>query len=291
MDSSRAARRRFPSPGPLVTCAELAAPAHPLLERVEVRRNDRLTEGVGLLVLSAPRIASTVAPGQFVHLRVSVGADFLLRRPFSVHRATDETIEVLYQVLGRGTRELSERRSGDVMDAIGPLGHGWQVPEGASHVLLVAGGLGAAPLGMLAERLSGRGVAVSVAQGAPTAARLVGRDLFESVARRVEVATDDGSAGERGFVTRLSERLIGEDRPDHVCVCGPEVMTRAVAAQAASAGIPCQVSLERLMACGIGACLSCVVTTTSGRKRACVDGPVFDAEEVCWDGSEIPPRH
>ena len=274
-----------------MTCAGLDSPTHPLLERVEVVRNERVAEGVGLLVLGAPRIAATVRPGQFIHLRVSVGADFLLRRPFSVHRVAGGSIEILYQVLGRGTRALSERVSGDVMDAIGPLGRGWRVPEGAAHALLVAGGLGAAPLGMLAECLAERGVAVSVAQGAPTAERLVAHELFEHVARRVEVATDDGSAGERGLVTAASLRLLGDDTPDVVYSCGPEAMSRAVAAQALSAGVPCQVSLERLMACGVGACLSCVVTTTDGRKRACVDGPVFDATEVCWDGSEVPPRH
>lgn len=274
-----------------VTCAELDSSVHPLLERVVVTRNERVTEGVGLLVLHAPRVAAAVEPGQFVHLRIAVGADFLLRRPFSVHRTMGETIEVLYQVLGRGTRELSTRQPGDVMDAIGPLGHGWSVPEGVAHALLVAGGLGAAPLGMLAERLAVHGVAVSVAQGAPTAERLIARELFEDVARRVEYATDDGSVGEHGFVTAVSQRLLAEDRPDIVYVCGPEVMARAVAAQTAAAGVRCQVSLERLMACGIGACLSCVVSTVSGRKRACVDGPVFDAGEVCWDGSEVPPRH
>jgi dihydroorotate dehydrogenase electron transfer subunit len=269
----------------------LENPAHPLLERVEVVRNERLSEGVGLLALHSPRIAATVQPGQFVHLRIAIGADFLLRRPFSVHRAAGDRIEILYQVLGRGTRELASRQAGNVMDAVGPLGTGWRVPTGVAHALIVAGGLGAAPLGMLVERLAAGGVAVSVALGAPTAERLVVRDLFESLARRVEVATDDGSAGERGFVTVVSERLLAADKPDVVYVCGPEAMERAVAAQAVAAGVPCQVSLERLMACGIGACLSCVVTTTSGRKRACVDGPVFDAEEVCWDGSEVPPRH
>ena len=267
------------------------AAAHPLLERVEVLLNERVATGVGLLSLRSPRIAASVRPGQFVHLRIAVGTDFILRRPFSVHRAGADTIEILYQVLGRGTRELADAERGDVMDAIGPLGSGWEVGEGVAHALLVAGGLGAAPLGMLAEELAAAGVAVSVAVGAPTSERLVARELFESVARRVDVATDDGSAGERGFVTVVSERLLREDRPDIVCVCGPEVMARAVAAQAAAAGVPCRVSLERVMACGIGACLSCVVTTVGGRKRACVDGPVFDAEEVCWDGSEVPPRH
>jgi dihydroorotate dehydrogenase electron transfer subunit len=132
---------------------------------------------------------------------------------------------------------------------------------------------------------------VVIAQGAPTAARLVASDLFERVARRVDVATDDGSAGENGYVTVVTRRLLAEERFDAVYCCGPEVMQRSVAAQAAEAGVPCQVSLERLMACGIGACLSCIVSTTGGQKRACIDGPVFDAGEVCWDGSEIPPKH
>jgi dihydroorotate dehydrogenase electron transfer subunit len=280
-----------------VTCAGEPRGAHPSLETVAVLANERVAEGVGLIALTAPRIAASVRPGQFVHLRIADGADFILRRPFSVHRArhgagrAGGTIEILYQVLGRGTRELAEKRAGDVMDAIGPLGRGWDVPDDAAHVLLVAGGLGAAPLGMLAEELAERGVAVSVAIGAPTAARLLVRDLFERVARRVEVATDDGSAGEPGFVTLVSERLIAEDRPSLVCACGPETMARTVAAQAAGAGIGCQVSLERLMACGIGACLSCVVTTAHGRARACVDGPVFDAADVVWDASEVPPGH
>jgi dihydroorotate dehydrogenase electron transfer subunit len=274
-----------------VTCAGDSRGSHALLERVEVLANDRVAEGVGLVSLHAPRVAAAVRPGQFIHLRVSQDADFILRRPFSVHRAEGERIEILYQVLGKGTRALSEKPRGAAMDAIGPLGHGWDVVEGVAHVLLVAGGLGAAPLGMLAEELAARGVAVSVALGAPTSGRLMALDLFQRVARRVDVATDDGSAGEQGLVTAVSQRLIAEDRPTLVCACGPEVMARAVAAQAALAGVACQVSLERLMGCGIGACLSCVVTTTRGRLRACVDGPVFDAGEVVWDGRETPPRH
>jgi len=177
------------------------------------------------------------------------------------------------------------------MDVIGPLGRGWTVPDGTAHALLVAGGLGAAPMGMLVARLAARGVAASVALGAPSQERLMARDVFEAHARRVVCSTDDGSAGERGPVTGPAARLLAEDRPDVVYVCGPEVMSRAVARMAADAGVPCQVSLERLMACGIGACLSCVVATRSGQKRACCDGPVFDAEEVLWDASEVPSRH
>lgn len=258
-----------------------------LLEQVAVEANERVATGVGLLALRAPRIAASVRPGQFVHLRIAEGTAFILRRPFSVHRVHGETVEVLYQVVGVGTRWLAEREPGDAMDAIGPLGSGWRIPEDAAHALLVAGGLGAAPLGMLAEALAERGVAVSVAHGAPTAERLVAARLFEDVARRVETATDDGSAGVRGFVTALVPGLLADDRPDVVYACGPEPMMCAVARLAAEAGVPCQVSLERLMACGVGACLSCTVSTRSGLKRACADGPVFDAVDVVWAQDEV----
>jgi len=268
------------------------APDKPALERVTVIANDPIAPGVGLIVLRAPRCASLVKPGQFVHLRVATGADIILRRPFSIHRAYDDRIEILYQILGTGTLRLAEKPAADdSMDLVGPLGHGWGMPEGISHALLVAGGLGAAPLGMLAEQLAERGIAVTVAQGAPTTERLVARGLFERVARRVEVATDDGTAGEQGFVTGPVARLLAEESFDVVYVCGPEAMQRAVSRQVAETDSQCQVSLERLMACGIGACLSCVVTTTDGQKRACVDGPVFNAEEVVWDASETPPKH
>ncbi len=264
----------------------------PALERVRVLANDRIAQGVGLMALHAPRCAATIQPGQFVHLRVSRGADIILRRPFSVHRATGERIEILYQILGEGTLRIAEKPVGDTsMDLVGPLGHGWTVPNDAAHALIVTGGLGAAPLGMLAEQLAAAGVALSVAMGAPTAQRLVARELFERVARRVEVSTDDGSEGEQGFVTGPVVRLLAEERFDVVYACGPEPMQRAVAKLACEVGATCQVSLERLMACGIGACLSCVVSTHDGLKRACVDGPVFSAEEVVWDASQTPPKH
>jgi len=258
---------------------------------VVVRANERIAEGVGLLVLNAPRTAATIRPGQFVHLRIAEGRDFILRRPFSVHRGTGEDIEILYQVLGVGTHALARASRDAEMDVLAPLGTGWEVGDGLTRALLVAGGLGAAPLGMLAEVLAEKGVALTIVQGAPTSERLVARELFETVARRYEAATDDGSAGERGFATLLSERVLAGGDVDRVYACGPEAMSRIVAAQAASRGVACQVSLERFMACGIGACLSCVCATTGGRLRACLDGPVFDAEVVLWDEREIPPRH
>jgi dihydroorotate dehydrogenase electron transfer subunit len=261
-----------------------------LLERVTVLGNEEIAEGVWLLTLQAPRVAADVEPGQFVHLRISEGASFILRRPFSVHRAYGERIELLYQVLGTGTRAMSAKDCGDVMDIIGPLGTGWCVPDDAGEVLLVGGGLGAAPLGMLAEDLRARGIGSVAALGAPTAARLVGREIFESAADLVELATDDGSEGESGFVTVVSDRLLAQRALGMVCVCGPEAMARTVAEQSQAGGVPCRVSLERLMACGVGACLSCVVRTTTGHKRACVEGPVFDAADIVW-GAEYTLKH
>jgi len=265
--------------------------SHPALERVRVLGNERIAPGVGILTLQAPRCASAVRPGQFVHFRVAEGRDFILRRPFSVHRAHDGAIEILYQVLGTGTRAISLLEREQMLDLVGPLGRGWSAPAGLAHALIVTGGLGAAPLGMLAEELAAAGVAVTVAMGAPTQERLVARGLYETVARRVVLATDDGSAGERGFVTAPVKRLLAESTFDQMYVCGPEVMQRLVADMAKEANVPCQVSLERLMACGIGACLSCVVSTRDGLRRACIDGPVFNAEDVLWDSSEVPPKH
>lgn len=274
-----------------MSCAHDTHAPRKALEHVTVVANARITEGVGLLALRAPHVAASVKPGQFVHLRIAQGRDFILRRPFSVFRAHGESIEILYQVLGVGTREMSLLAPGDACDLIGPLGTGWRIPEGLAHALIVTGGLGAAPLGMLAEELAQAGVATTVTMGAPTAERLVARGVYENVARIVQVATDDGSDGHHGFVTALSAAALSEHEIGMVYCCGPEAMQRIVAGQAATAGVPCQVSLERLMACGIGACLSCVVSTGSGLRKACVDGPVFDAEEILWDASEIPPKH
>ncbi|HET6498747.1 MAG TPA: dihydroorotate dehydrogenase electron transfer subunit, partial [Coriobacteriia bacterium] len=253
--------------------------------RIEVVANTQVAPGVGLVVFHAPRTAASARPGQFVHVRVSEDSLSILRRPFAIHRVRGERIEVLYQVVGVGTRQLAEATPGTRMDLLGPLGNGWRIDPEVRHALLVAGGLGVAPLGMLAEVLAARGVAVTVALGAASEERVVGRDVFEAVARRVEVATDDGSCGAAGPVTGVCERLLADEALDVVYTCGPEAMQRIVAGQVAAAGIPCQVSLERLMACGIGTCLSCVAETAEGLKRVCVDGPVFDATAVRWESA------
>ena len=254
-------------------------------EKARVVSNAQAGPRLWVMTLEAPAIARAIEPGQFVHMRVPGMEGHILRRPFSVYArdAQAATIDVLYQVVGFGSDHMTTLASGVEPELIGPVGHGWQVPEGARRVLLVAGGVGAAPLFMLAERLVADGADVEVVLGAQTADALVTRDRYAALlGREPRISTDDGSAGFHGFCTAIAKDLLAEGGWDLVCACGPEPVMKITAGLAAEAGVPCEVSLERRMACGVGACLSCVVDTVAGKRRACVDGPVFPAEEVVW---------
>ncbi len=227
-------------------------------------------------------VVNGAIPGRFVHLLCSESYDPLLRRPFSLHRTDrqNRTISLLYQVVGRGTSWLSTRRAGDLLDALGPLGNGFRLGPSMQRLLLVGGGIGQAPLVAAAENAIRHGVAVVYAAGARNEEGLLPAGyLPEEVEYRV--VTDDGSAGSRGMVTDLFAGLLGW--PDQVFACGPEPMYRQMAAIARGAGIRrgmVQISLEQRMACGIGACYSCVAETRRGLKKVCKDGPVFDLMEV-----------
>jgi len=255
----------------------------PVCETVEVERNERIAEDVYALGLRAPRIAATIAGGQFIHLRINAG-ETLLRRPLSVCQVKGDTLEILYAVVGTGTALLTGKSAGDTsMDAIGPLGACWPVDDTIQAPLLVGGGLGIAPLGMLAHYFRDHSIPVTVIQGALNERRLVTKDVHEGVSRDIRFATDDGSFGYHGFVTGLVSEAIASTTYDTVYVCGPEPMQKAVSDLTLAAGIETYVSFERRMACGVGACLGCVLPTTAGVKRACVDGPVFNAKEVLFD--------
>jgi dihydroorotate dehydrogenase electron transfer subunit len=265
--------------------------AQPLLEDCVVVENRRLAGSIHSLVLKAPGVARAVAPGQFVHLRLPALEAHILRRPFSVFcaDATTGTVRIDYQVVGTGSAHMAGLEPGARPDVIGPLGKGWQLPTAAAHPLLITGGIGSAPLYMLARQLAGAtggaAGAVRVIMGAQTASMLVHKDDYAGILEpgSLKISTDDGSAGAKGFTTDALQTLLQSGEPvDFIATCGPEPMLRIVAAIAAQHGIACQVSLERRMACGVGACLSCVVATNGGQKRACVDGPVFDAREVVW---------
>lgn len=254
-----------------------------VVENARVLANEEVAPGVFLIELASPHCARTIAPGQFVNLKIPGNDAEILRLPFSVYGTIPEVgaIEVLYQVVGQGTDRMTSLSIGDTCSVIGPLGNGWSITEPVDRVLMVSGGLGAAPLAMLASQLASSGSTLDILMGAPTAPRLVGRDRLERLGN-VAVATDDGSEGFHGFVTGLVEMSLEQGGYDLVVVCGPEPMERIVCDLALAAGVRTLVSLEKLMACGIGACLSCVVDTVSGKKRVCADGPVFDAREVVW---------
>lgn len=268
-------------------------------ETAPVVENHEVGPRLHLMVLRAPRIAASVAPGQFVHMKIPGMEGHILRRPFSVYSAdaANGTLEILYQVVGFGSDRMTKLSPNDEVapELIGPVGHGWHAPEGAKRALLVGGGVGAAPLFMLFEDLVAAGVDVTVVLGAQTESALVCRNRYARVLSRAGscaenaplCSTDDGSFGRAGFCTSLVDDVLAaatsDGNPiDYMAVCGPEPLMRIVAGKAEEARIACQVSLEKRMACGVGACLSCVVETTSGKKRSCVDGPVFDSKDVMW---------
>jgi len=264
-------------------------------ERAQINANGCLYGRLHLMTLQAPELAERLAPGQFVHMKITGIPDHILRRPFSVYawdRAAG-TIDIIYQVVGEGTAHLAKLLSGDTVELIGPIGNAWLSTQDGlqpKRVLLVGGGVGAAPLFEWCRALLETGAQVDVILGAQTASALVAlkryRDLLGC---EPYCSTDDGTYGFAGFATglvddRLSQGASSDNGAyDYVAVCGPAPLMRIVSSHVIEAGIPCEVSLERRMACGIGACLSCVCdTNTLGRKRVCVDGPIFDAREVVW---------
>lgn len=265
--------------------AEANQRPRPVDELCQLMSNRRLTQTLYDMELHAPRIARRIQPGQFVHLKIPGMDGHILRRPFSVRECEREAglVRILYQVVGKGSAHMTTLAPGCQVDVMGPMGNGWELPSKADRVLFVLGGVGAAPLFMFGQEVVKAGAQLDVCMGAQTEAALVLKPHYEALlGQEPYCATDDGSYGHAGFVTALAQKLVDAYDYDLVCCCGPEPLMRIVAAMAQEADVPCQVSMEKRMACGIGACLSCVVETTSGKARSCVDGPVFDARKVVW---------
>ena len=270
-------------------------------ERARILSNAGVGPSLYLMTLEAPQIAAAIEPGQFVHMKVPGMEAHILRRPFSVYARDGAGRHAGNPLPGGRIRQRAHdgasRPTGPLRATsrlVGPVGRAWQPPADVRRALLVGGGVGAAPLFMLAESLVNAGVRTDVVLGAQTQAALTCRERYEALLAAAPAcddaprcATDDGSFGREGFCTSLVEEALADAKAagepyDYLAVCGPEPLMRIVAAMAAEAGVPCEVSMERRMACGIGACLSCVVDTTDGKQRACVDGPVFDARKVVW---------
>lgn len=260
-----------------------------------VIRNSRIIGNYYTLVIEQATMARSALPGQFVMVKVNdASAQPLLRRPFGIHSVQQNRIAILYEVLGPGTRILSQRKTGDCVDLIGPLGNGfaYRRPQGAGRKpLLVAGGMGVAPLLFLAQRLACRGPRYPIGDtkvliGAKTKSQMLCENEFRRLGCAVDVATDDGSKGFKGRVTdllKLSLRPTNQGPRATLYACGPRPMLREIARIALALKMPAYLSLEEHMACGIGACLGCAVRTHQGYKRVCSEGPVFGAEEIVWD--------
>lgn len=248
--------------------------------------NEPVADGLARIVLRAPELAAALAPGQFVNVHVPGDASQILRIPlsFSHADAASGTVEIVYAVVGDGTRRLSEMAAGEASTAVGPCGSPWPAVEGASRACVVAGGVGITPIVACARMLAASGVAFDAVVGAQTSGRLWGADALEGLgAGTVAVTTDDGTAGRRGFTTDALADLLAAGDYDVVYACGPEVMMAGVARLCREAGVACRVSMERMMCCGFGACGTCNVAMADGTyKSCCKDGPVFDAEEVAW---------
>ncbi|MDO5044897.1 MAG: dihydroorotate dehydrogenase electron transfer subunit [Coriobacteriia bacterium] len=235
--------------------------------------------------LSCDLSKDMLKPGQFLNLKVPGDNSELLRIPLSYAHMEDNEVTIIYQVIGSGTRRLSELPAGTKTNMLAPLGHGFDIPQDAKRALLVGGGVGIVPLIPLAEALKEANIAFDVALGFANADKIYGMDELKALSEdKVHISTDDGSAGYKGFVTKLSQDLIDNNSYDVLYTCGPHIMMKAVAQQGMAAEIPTQASLERGMICGFGACSSCVVKLTNGTYvSACKFGPVFDASEVDWD--------
>ena len=239
--------------------------------------------GYVLMQLTDPEQAlPEMLPGQFVEVRVDGSPSTFLRRPISINlvdRAANE-LWLLVHAVGAGTRALAQLKEGAVVNVVLPLGNGFTMPASPSErVLLVGGGVGTAPLLYMGQELEARGCRPVFLLGARSASDLLQLELFRRMGD-VYVTTEDGSMGERGFVTQHS--LWQEADFTRICTCGPKPMMMAVARLAREKGIPCEASLENLMACGLGACLCCVEDTTDGNVCVCKEGPVFNIEKLKW---------
>jgi dihydroorotate dehydrogenase electron transfer subunit len=236
---------------------------------------------VFLLSLHCPELSEVVTAGQFVNIRVREGFEPLLRRPFSVYRTAGQTVEILFQRIGKGTALLAEVEKGDEVDLLGPLGHGFTIDDPAfDTAMLVAGGLGVAPLPIATEALLNAGKKVVTLLGARTATLLVTAHLAN-----VHVATDDGSRGLKGTVVDLVGEVLRTMPIQNLRLfaCGPTPMLRTLAAVVRARGLDCEVSLEGQMACGIGLCQGCPVEVTGQTRRyalMCKDGPVFTMRDI-----------
>ncbi len=250
--------------------------------------NEKIAPAYYKIGLSCSDHYSIAKPGQFIMLRVAEQAEPLLRRPFSIHNliasnGAAEGLELLYKVVGKGTAALALKKPGDIVDILGPLGTSFKVPPGAKRIYIAGGGIGVAPLFFLVSQLRRQNADLTdcrVFIGGRTQEDLLCLGDFAQLGLNLQCTTDDGSAGDQCLVTHPLEMAVELSAPHIIAACGPIAMLACIIGIAQKYDVPCQVSVETMMACGMGACLGCAVEGREHRDRylhACLDGPVFDA--------------
>lgn len=249
-----------------------------------VSSNEKLHPNYCLLKLTKKDPLPDMLPGQFVEIKVEKSPTTFLRRPISINYVDRRKNELwlLIQIIGDGTRKLSELKEGDIVNLMYPLGNSFSIPDNKNtekKLLLIGGGVGTAPMLFLGAELKGRGYEPVFLLGARTSEDLLQLDMFHQFGT-VYITTEDGSQEEKGYVTNHS--ILKNQGFDMIYTCGPKPMMMAVASYAKKAGIACEVSLENLMACGIGACLCCVENTIEGHICVCKDGPVVNIQKLTW---------
>jgi dihydroorotate dehydrogenase electron transfer subunit len=280
-----------------------------LQSKAEILMNQEIAPGHFKMTIYLGSRKIKIRPGQFFHIRAGTSYDPLLRRPISVHRINEKPniAELLYKAAGRGTQLMARRSKGTCIDILGPLGNGFRVPKGQSNFILVAGGMGIAPLVALADQLATfRKKTITAILGAKNKDFIICKKQLQEIGARVVAVTEDGSDGEKGLATSVLENIIerfdirktapavqkrharqlviGEYVPDvGLYACGPLGMLKSVAGIARYYKIQSQASFEERMACGVGACLGCAIRTQRGYERVCKEGPVFDLADIVWE--------
>ena len=262
----------------------------------EIADNRPLNDDYQLLTFSPLTDTQEPEAGQFYMIGTSGKSgphsslegihDPLLKRPFSLFRKTRRGLQVLFRIRGRGTSMMRELKKGSYVDVLGPLGNSYPSPPRNKMPLIIAGGIGIASLFYLAERLSRARKKAYICYGVRSEKELFMVEELKRFARELSISTDDGSCGERGCVTGIAGSLLSNvpmlSGSSVIYACGPRKMLEAVSEMAKQSGIEAYLSMEEVMACGVGACLGCVVKTVSGYRRVCKEGPIFDAKEIVW---------
>ena len=248
---------------------------------LKVKEVEQIHQRYVLIKLTHQNTLPDMLPGQFVEVRVDGSPSTFLRRPISINFVDRENNELwlLVATVGQGTKQLAKLKFGDVLNCVLPLGNGFTPAKQCEKVLLVGGGVGVAPLLYMGAEMKRQGIEPTFLLGARTANDLLMLPIFNKYGRAY-VTTEDGSMGEKGFVTNHS--ILTQEHFDRISTCGPTPMMKAVARYARQNNVDCEASLENLMACGLGACLCCVEKTTEGNLCVCKDGPVFNIKKLLW---------